>query len=73
MQNYTDNTNGDVPLTSEDLYICSFFWDKVAYMLFWKEKQILFDQSFSLWKSIFIDLNVKITFYGNNVNHELIN
>ena len=42
-------------------------------MLFWKEKQILIDQSFSLWKSIFIDLNVKITFYGNNVNHELIN
>ena len=34
MQNYTDNANGDAPLTVENGDIFHFLWDQGAHMFF---------------------------------------
>ena len=39
MQNWTDNANGNVPLTLEMCDIFNFPWDQGAHMFIWKEKQ----------------------------------
>ena len=39
MQNYTDNADGDVPWTVENVWYFLSLWIQGARMFFWEEKQ----------------------------------
>ena len=58
MQNYTDNTNGDVPLVVENVWYFYFPFLMLHTCSFGKWNKT--DQSFSLWKILL--------FYDDNVN-----
>ena len=59
MQNYTDNANGDVPLTVENVWYLertiNFIWSIVFFI-----------------KTFYWVFYFKISFYDNNINDELI-
>ena len=58
MQNYTDNTNGDVPLTVENMIFLISFEIKVCTCSFGKENKSYLINCFSLLKNIFIEFSV---------------
>ena len=53
MNNHTDNTNGNVPLTVENVWYFQFLWDQGLHMFFCKEKQSQLINHF-LYKKVFI-------------------
>ena len=53
MNNHTDNTNGNVPLTVENVWYIYFLWVLGAHMFFCEEKQNQLINRF-LYKNVFI-------------------